>query len=213
MPETPTTRVRLTRRRILEAALSLVDREGSEALTMRRLGREVGVEAMSLYNHVAGRAELLDGLSEVMVTGIEAGAEAAKSWDDALRQFMRGIRAVALAHPAAFQLVGMRPLNTRAAMPPVERLLGALRAGGFDADSASSAYRLAVSYARGFALAEIGGFTLDAPGERLRAPDLSAEEFPRIVELAPSLSRFDHEAAFEFGVEAIVAGLGRAAGA
>jgi TetR/AcrR family tetracycline transcriptional repressor len=202
----PARRERLTRRRVLEAALRLVDRDGAAALTMRRLGGELGVEAMSLYNHVSGREDVLDGLSEVMVAGIGTTPES-KGWGEALAEFMRRIRAIALAHPAAFQLVGMRPLNTPDAMPPVESLLRAVRAGGFDPESASFAYRLAVAYARGFALAEIGGFTLDAPGERLRALDLAPDAFPHIVELAPCLSRFDRDAAFEFGVEAILAGL------
>ncbi len=206
--EASAARERLTRRRVLEAALRLVDREGAAALSMRRLGRELDVEAMSLYNHVSGRDEVLDGLSEVMVARIGVAGDSG-GWAEALGRFMRGIRAVALAHPAAFQLVGMRPLNTREALPQIEAVLGAMRAGGLDPESASFAYRLAVSYARGFALAEIGGFTLDAPGERLRALDLAPEEFPHIVELAPCLSRFDREAAFEFGVDVILAGLER----
>lgn len=76
-------------------------------------------------------------------------------------------------------------------------------------DAASFAFRLAVSYARGFALAEIDAFTLDAPGERLRALDLGPDEFPHLVELAPYLRRFDGDAAFAFGIEAILAGLGQ----
>lgn len=199
-------RERLSRTRILEAALRLVDRDGAEALSMRRLSRELGVAPMSLYNHVSGREDVLDGLSEVMVAGIGVARDVG-AWNETLARFMRGIRAVARAHPDAFRLVGMRPLHTREALPPVEAVLGALREGGFDREEASYAYRLALSYARGFALAEIGGFTLDAPGERLRALDLAPGDFPHIVELSPTLSGFDRDAAFEFGVEVVVAGL------
>jgi AcrR family transcriptional regulator len=196
----------LTRRRILEAALGLVDREGADALSMRRLGRELGVEAMSLYNHVSGRDEILDGLSVLMVARIGVPPEPA-GWEEALGRFMHGIREVALAHPAVFQVVGMRPLNSPGALPQVERLLKALRAGEFDPAAASQAYRLAVSYARGFALAEIGGFTLDAPGGRLRAPDVRADDLPTVADLADSLSGFDRDAAFAYGVDAILAGV------
>ncbi|MGH3032013.1 MAG: TetR/AcrR family transcriptional regulator, partial [Gaiellaceae bacterium] len=124
--EASAARERLTRRRVLEAALRLVDREGAAALSMRRLGRELDVEAMSLYNHVSGRDEVLDGLSEVMVARIGVAGDSG-GWAEALGRFMRGIRAVALAHPAAFQLVGMRPLNTREALPQIEAVLGAMR--------------------------------------------------------------------------------------
>ena len=109
-------------------------------------------------------------------------------------------------HP---KLVALRPLNTREALPPVDALLGAMRAGGLDPRLAAFAYRLAVNYARGFVLAEIVGFTLDASSAHLRAPDLGPEELPNIVAFAPYLYGFDHDAAFEFGVETIVAGLER----
>lgn len=196
----------LSRRRILEAALELVDREGAAALSMRRLASELGAGTMSLYNHVPGRDGVLDGLSEVMVARIGVPSDTG-DWEESLGRLMRGIRAVARAHPDAFLLVGMRPLNTRQALPPIEAVLRAMRAAGFDRETASYAYRLAVAYARGFALAEIGGFTLDAPGERLRALDLEPEEFPHIVDLAPCLSPVDRDAVFEFGVETILDGL------
>lgn len=205
-------RVPLTRRRILETALELVDREGGEALTMRRLGGELGVAAMSLYNHVAGREALLDGLSEVMVAGIDVEPD-----DDApravLARFAEGIRMVALAHPEAFRLVGMRPLNTPAAFRPVEAALGALRAMGLPPDEAAHGYRALVAFARGYALAEIGRFTFEAEGAAgavlPSGPDAAA--FPRIEELAPQLSHPDHAAAFGFGLQALLDGLQAAA--
>ncbi|HET6829922.1 MAG TPA: TetR/AcrR family transcriptional regulator C-terminal domain-containing protein [Solirubrobacterales bacterium] len=196
----------LTRERVLHAALELVDRDGSEALTMRRLGRELGIAAMSIYNHVAGREELLDGLSEVMVA--EIGVEAGEVGDprSVLRRFAHGIRAVALAHPDAFRLVGMRPLRTSAAYEPVEVALAALRAVGLSADEAAHAYRLLVSFARGFALAEISGFTFERGGGG-EPTGLGPEQFPSIVALASQLERPSADAAFEFGTELILDGL------
>ena len=203
------TRAPLTRRRILEAALEVVDREGSGALTMRRLGRELEVSAMSLYNHVRGREEILDGLSEVMVSGI--GAEQVAGPPRAvLEQFVRGIRDVALAHPEAFRLVGMRPLHTPEALRPVEAALGALRMMGFEHEDAAYAYRLLAAYARGFALAEIGGMTFEAGPETpqsVRPGDVDPEAFPHIVELAAQLERPDRDAAFAFGTDAILTAL------
>ena len=197
-----TAREPLTRRRILESALALVDREGPRALTMRRLGDELGVAAMSLYNHVRNREELLDGLSEIMVGEIDVG-DAGEAPRDALTRFLHGIRAVALAHPSAFELVGMRPLRSAAALRPIDATLGALRALGLDADTAAHAYRALASYARGFALAEIAGFTLDGDA----VSDLPAGPLDNVAELGRQLVATDRDAAFAFGAEALVAGI------
>lgn len=195
---------------MLEAALDLLDREGAEALTMRRLGAELGVAAMSIYNHVPGREALLDGLSEVMVGQIGA-ARASRSPRELVERFMHGIRAVALAHPDAFRLVGMRPLHTLDALRPVETVLGALRELGLAPEEATHAYRALVSYARGFALAEIDGFTLEAPAGAPSAGvhprEVPAETFPHIAELASELASSEHDAAFAFGANLLLAGL------
>lgn len=122
---------RLSRPIILATALELVDLEGGEALTMRRLGAELGVEAMSLYRHVANKRALVDGVAEQMMAEVDLGRGRSGDWADTARRLLIGIRAVARAHPAAFELVGMRALNTHVAVRPVERLLADLRAGGF----------------------------------------------------------------------------------
>lgn len=207
----PRRRPRLSRRRIFEAALTLVDREGPSALTMRRLAQELGVAAMSIYNHVHGQRDLLDGLVSVMVEqiGVRPGDGTPR---ERLRRFAEGIRAVAKAHPGAFELVGMRPLHMSAALLPVEAALGALREVGLREAESVHAYRALVSYARGFALAELAGFTLEA---RTRAPDdhavldadLPAEMLPEVAELAPWLRGASHDEAFAFGLRALLAGI------
>ncbi|HEU5008351.1 MAG TPA: TetR/AcrR family transcriptional regulator C-terminal domain-containing protein [Jatrophihabitantaceae bacterium] len=153
----------MTRDRILAAALDLVDREGGQALTMRNLGRELQVEAMSLYHHVHNRADLLDGLADLLVTTGLPVAPADQPWEDALREFTIGIRRTARRHPAAFQLVGLRPLRSDPALRPVTALLARLETAGLSATTAVAVYRLAAAYARGFALAEIEGLTLAHP--------------------------------------------------
>lgn len=196
----------LTRRRVLEAALALVDREGGAALSMRRLAGELRVAPMSIYNHVSGRDDLLTGLSEVMVQriGMRFGEEPAT----ALARLAHGIRAVARAHPAAFELVGMRPLRTPDGLLPVEAGLGALRGLGLPDDDAVAAYRVLVGFARGFALGEIATVTLDSAEDRgLRATGLDPDRFPHIIELAPAFAASDGDRAFALGVEILVAGL------
>jgi AcrR family transcriptional regulator len=201
---------RLSRPVILATALELVDLDGAEALTMRRLGAELGVEAMSLYRHVATKRALLDGVAEQMMAEVDLGRGQSGDWADTARRLLIGIRAVARAHPAAFELVGMRALNTQVAVRPIERLLADLRAGGFSPDRAVAIFRLLGSYVRGYATSEIVGFTLTGRGDdpsRLSARSLPADEFPTIRDLARDLSRDPTEAQFRAGIETIITGL------
>lgn len=193
----------LSRERILGAALDLVDREGAAALSMRNVGRALGVEAMSLYHHVAHREDLLDGLADTLVAAGLPVAAADQPWDAAVRDFATGIRRTGLAHPAAFQLVGMRPLRGDAALDAVVALLERLHASGFTPGDAVATYRLTAAYARGFVLAEISGLTLAAATAEARPTgDASAP-----AAFLPSLSA-DPGEAFTAGLEMIVAGAG-----
>jgi len=189
---------KLTTATITDAALALLDREGADALTMRRLGGELGVEAMSLYRHVASREALLDALADRLAAEIESHDEAEADWPDALRSLAGDLRAIARRHPAAFTLVGMRVLGTATSLRGVEDALAALRRGGFTPARAVSAYRLAVVYARGYALSEIAGFAVEvAPRERL----------PVVRSLSRRLASEPSEMAFRAGLETILAGL------
>jgi AcrR family transcriptional regulator len=201
---------RLSRPAILAKALELVDEEGADALTMRRLGAELGVEAMSLYRHVANKRALLDGVAEQLMSEVDLRPTDRGDWAGTARHLLVGIRAVAQAHPAAFELVGMRALNTQAAVRPIERLLADLRAGGFPPERAIAIYRLLASFVRGYAMGEIVGFTLIARADdpsRLSPVDLPADEFPTIRSLGRGLARDPSEAQFRDNVETILDGL------
>lgn len=204
-------RARLNRRGILEAALAVVDAEGLEALTMRRLGHELGVEAMSLYRHVPSKEAVLDGIVELIVLEIEVPAVVDGDWQEATREVVRSYRRAAHAHPNAFPLVSMRPLNTPEALRRLDANFEILRGAGFDEASAIVAFRTLASYTRGFALEEVTGRALGAQPvgreDRIDPRDLAADEFPRLAELAPWLVAPDREAEFERGVDLIVAGL------
>ena len=156
----------LSRDRIIAAALQLVDDKGETALTMRNLAAALHVQAMSLYHHVRNREDLLDGLAELLVATELPIAPSDQPWDDALREFTRAIRRTAQRHPAAFQLVGLRPLRSDRALQPVHALLARLTDSGLAATTAVATYRLAAAYARGYALAEIRGLTLARPPDR-----------------------------------------------
>lgn len=197
---------RLSRPAILATALRLIDEESAQALTMRRLGRELNVEAMSLYRHISSKDVLLDGIAELLMSEIGV-TRSSSNWTQVARDFATGIRAVARAHPAAFELVGLRALNTAEALRPVEALLASLRAGGLPSARAVAAYRLLASYARGFALIEIAGFTLDGSRARLTGEKLPSDEFPAIRSLSRALASQPTDAHFRAGVETIITGL------
>lgn len=204
MNETPATRRRpgrpgkLSAETITTAALALLDRDGADALTMRRLGAELGVEAMSLYRHVASRDALLDAVADRIAAEIEPHDDAETDWPDALRALAGDLRAAARRHGAAFTLVGMRVLATPTALRPVEDALAALRRGGFTPARAISAHRLVLAYARGYALSEIAGFAVDVP---------SSERLPVVRSLSRRLASEPSEMGFRGGLETIIAGL------
>ena len=164
---------------------------------MRRLGSELGVEAMSLYRHVKDRDELLEGLADFLATEIEP-QRGEVEWADALRTFAGEQRALAHRHPAAFGLVGMQVLATPYVLRPIEEVLASLRSGGFTPARAILAYRVVASYARGYALAELTGFAIDVP------PDAP---LPAVRALARRLASEPTESSFRNGLETIVAGL------
>lgn len=181
----------LSRRRILEAAVELVDREGLRGLSMRRLGRELGVEAMSLYNHVPNKEALLGGMVEVLIEGLEIPGESSAGWEEQVRGAFRSYLKIARAHPEVFQLFATRPLGTGEAL----RIFEVLRSAGLDVVPALHAFRALSSYTIGYALAEIRGFPLELEGG------------PRALELAPPLKEVDRDAQFDYGLDLIISGL------
>jgi TetR/AcrR family transcriptional regulator, tetracycline repressor protein len=192
----------LSRRRILEAAVRFVDREGLEALSMRKLGSELGVEAMSLYNHVPNKDALLDGMVEVLLGELEVPPED-EGWEKRVREAYRAFRRLAHEHPNVFPLLVVRPPDTMDGIWLVEEFLKTLREAGFDPRTALYAFRALSSYASGYAMAEIRGFAMEPAG----AGTLSVDDFPHIHELDAPLRDVDHDAEFEFGLDLILAGL------
>jgi AcrR family transcriptional regulator len=210
----PSARVPLSRARILAAAVRFIDERGLADLTMRRLGNELGVEAMSMYRYVPGREELLDGVVETIVAELyddEAVLTAPRDgWQDFLQRLGHGIRRVALRHPRAFPLVASRPPEAPWLRPPlrslvwVESFLRGMLDEGFSPEAAVAAYRAFTSFLLGHLLLEvsvrggdIGPLDVHADDD----PDPSLEEYPLVRELAPSLAE-DHSAAeFEESLE------------
>jgi AcrR family transcriptional regulator len=193
----------LSRARVLRAALAVVDREGLDAVSMRRVGDELGVEAMSLYNHVASKAAMLDGIFEIVLAELPAMRRAA-SWTTALRERALALRGALRRHPRALPLFSSRPAVTPASIAHIEAVLGVLRDAGFAADDALSVLQVFVAFIVGHTAVS---YAPRAPDDSM--PDyerLSAEEFPRVREVAWVLARHDVEKEFRLGLDALLAG-------
>jgi TetR/AcrR family transcriptional regulator, tetracycline repressor protein len=196
----------LSRRQILEAAIRFVDREGLEALSMRKLGSELGVEAMSLYNHVPNKGALLEGMVEILLGKLQI-PPASEGWERRVKDAYRAFRRLAREHPNVFPLLVVRPPDTMDGVWLVEEFLKTFGEAGFDPETALYAFRALSSYASGYAMAEIRGFAMEPAGSRLGASTLPRDDFPHIHELDGRLETVDHDAEFEFGLDLIIAGL------
>jgi len=188
---------------VVDAALELVEAEGGDALTMRRLGRALRVEAMSLYRYVASREDLLDALFEALAER-HPPLDPAAPWQDRVRAFARGTRATALAHPEAFRLVAVRPLRTPATLARTDALLAALYDAGLEPGHAVEALRLVGSFTAGYLLTELS-LASGAGGRVVGAPDPAA--YPALAAAGPELAAGDLAAGFDAAIELIIAGL------
>src|SRR3954447_3672666 len=155
----------LSRKRILTAAVEFIDRDGLPALTMRRLGGVLGVEAMALYRYVPSREDLLDGIVETVLDALhhdpEVHLRAEHGWQDYLQRLAHGIRRVALAHPAVFPRIATRPPEAPWIRPPLRSLplldsfFAVLEGSGFSDEAAVVAYRAYTTFLLGHLLLEV----------------------------------------------------------
>lgn len=143
----------LSRDRILAAALHIADTHGPDALTMRRVATELGVDPMALYRHVHNKDALLDGVVDMLWDEVPAPPRRDGGWTEPLRAFAFGLRAVISSHPRAATLLLTRNALPRRALEAYDTLLGNIRDAGYDDDQAAQILRLVVSttYADAFA--------------------------------------------------------------
>ncbi len=208
-------RVWLNRRRVLQAALALADEDGIESLTMRKLGEAVGVEAMSLYNHVANKADLLDGLIDVVFSEINLPS-GEDSWKAAMRQRAIAARAVLSRHRWAIGLMESRTSPGPATLRHHDAVIGCLRDAGFSVELAAHAYSALDSYIYGFALQE-RGLPFDTPERTSEVTQaimaqFRPDQYPHLTEVAVEhvlQPGYDYGKEFEFGLDLILDGLER----
>jgi len=203
----------LDRERVLRAAMVLADAGGLDALSMRRLGRALGVEAMSLYNHVSDKDEILAGLVDLIVSDIDIAADTS-DWKEAMRRRALSMRRTFARHPWALGLLESRRSAGPAALRYFDAVLGVLRGAGFSPRMAVHAFSILDSYAYGFCIQEKNLPSGSAAEAREAAERMlrqfPANGYPHIEEAAVEVmmkSGFDLAGEFEFGLDLILEAL------
>jgi AcrR family transcriptional regulator len=205
----------LSRERVLRAALELADRDGIDSLSMRNLGEAVGVEAMSLYNHVRNKDDILNGMVDVVFSEIEVPSSPT-DWVRAMRQRAISARQALRRHPWAIGLMESRVQPGPATLRHHDAVLRNLREAGFSIDMAAHAYSVLDSYIYGFTLNELSlpfdssQKVAEVAGNILQASPIG--EYPYLAEMAIDRvmkAGYDYGDEFEFGLDLILDGLKR----
>ncbi|MGC0250984.1 TetR/AcrR family transcriptional regulator [Pseudactinotalea sp. Z1748] len=216
----------LTRAQIIETAIALVDAEGVGALSMRRLGAEIGVEAMALYRYVDGREDLLDAMVDEVSGMVESAASAdvdsAGGWRAYLWRLAHQMRDLALRHPNLFPLVATRHPAAPWLRPPlrnlevVEEFLSTLLGAGFDEDQVAVVYRTFASFLLGHLLLTAAQEARQNQGPEPSAPGPDAQaltDYPTIASIATLLSAPRNDAEeFAEALENMLEGIAEVAG-
>jgi AcrR family transcriptional regulator len=205
----------LTRERVLEAAVKLADQGGIESLSMRKLGQELGVEAMALYYHFASKDEVLDGSVDLVFSEIDLPASGA-DWKTAMRQRALSVRDVLSRHRWSIGLMESRTNPGPANLRHHDAVIGSLRAAGFDMEMAAHAYSLLDSYIYGFALTKMNlPFDTSQEAAAVAQRMLHAspfDEYPNLVQMLTEhvmKPGYDFGDEFEYGLDVLLDGFER----
>src|SRR6478735_8847034 len=192
----------LTRERILQTAVRLADRDGPDAVTLRKIAGELGVHVTSLYNHVPTREAVTDGIVEMLLDEAKVPTTPV-AWDDWIRQYVDGVTGIAATHPGAFHALQQRPFQGARAAASFEVAMAAFTDAGFDTNDGFAAIK-AASY-----LALMIGMerSMVARGEILEThlEELPPESFPLVRSIAKEVA--DYEYVWSFAVDTLIAGL------
>jgi AcrR family transcriptional regulator len=206
----------ITRAAVLASALEIIDRDGVDALSMRRLGEAVGRDPMALYRHVPNKAAVLDGVVEMVFERLSLDTTMA-DWAAALRTLGHDFRDLARAHPNVVPLLVTRPLATpHGKRPPgilrhLEDVLALLTGAGFTGGDALHVYRALFGFLYGHVLTELQEI-VERPEEtdhvlRLGLYRLPIGEFPHLRALAPTWASYDGLAELDRGLDILLSGL------
>jgi AcrR family transcriptional regulator len=203
----------LSRQRIIQAALQIMDEEGLEAVSMRRIGRELGVEAMSLYNHVRDKEDILDSICEAVLA--EFRIPDAHEWAEGARLAAREYRRLLLAHPTVITLMSdrKRPFTTAESLRAYEFALEVFRTAGLSEADSVKAFHVFGGYILGFVTMELG-MMVGGPEDEEHAMAhlemarlLATADLPRMREAMPHFMNCDVVEQFEFGLDLLIEGI------
>jgi AcrR family transcriptional regulator len=206
--------MQLSRERIVTAAIDMIERQGAEAVSMRRIATELGCGVMSLYNHVPSKSALLDDVAERVMSGIEFTAAPGTDWQDQVRAQARAFRAIGRRYPRCTMVVVSRPTTSVTGLRPIENALATLREAGFGGPEAVLIMRSFVGFIVGSLLREVGAtpalggarddeqasYVAQAGGPA----ELDPAEFPQVTSLHAELTEHDPDTDFEFGLDLLV---------
>jgi AcrR family transcriptional regulator len=201
---------------VIESALALADAEGLEAVTIRRLAKELGVTPMALYWHFRSKDELLDGMAARIFEEIDPSVDASATWQEQMRALLGSMLDALRAHPSSATLLSTRTASSEGSLRATEVALDILGRGGFSPTQATQVARHAVSTLTNLVSGEPGVVARDKSGEltdarqhaRLFLESLPSERYPRLVEAATPLSEgVDPDTYFAFGLDLLLAGI------
>lgn len=211
MDAEPAPQMPLSRERVLRAALVLADRDGIEALSMRKLAGELGIKAMSLYNHVENKNDILDGITDLVVSEIES-PDLGTDWKTAMRRRANSAHEVLLRHPWATMEIVSRVNIGSAMLTYINATLGCLHQAGFSLEMADRAWNAIDSHIYGFTLQE-----LNFPFETAEYAEVArhylylvpADKYPYMNYLTHKIIDGSYNGVhdFNFGLELILNGL------
>ena len=191
----------VTRAAIVGAALEIIDADGVEPLTMRRLAGAVGMGLATLYGHVRNREDVLDGVAQLLMAEADVSVHSGEPWQETLRRNARSYRGIARRHPRAFHLVALRRNDDPAVLSHVAKVLGLFRAAGFSEEQALLVNAVTDAYNSGFSLVS---------GQELSASEADPAD-PHVELLTPplqlKLATMTSDAAFERGLDIVIAGI------
>ncbi len=205
---TTTARAPLTRERIIEAAVAYADTHGVDDLSMRKLGTELGVEAMSLYNHVENKDEIYDGMIDNVFAQIPL-PDASLDWRDQMRQIGSGAMDHFTAHPWVVVLLMQRGNFGPGALSFMDHVLGIFDEAGFSEEDQHHAWQMLASHTMGYSFQQAtnpGTMEKDLANLGARMHEV-ADHFPHVARLAPLLAQCQFDDEYMFGLEIIIDGL------
>jgi len=198
----------LSRQRVAAAALELVEREGLERLTMRRLGADLNVEGMALYTHVRNKDDLLNAVADLVLEDLDVAFDPGRSWQERLRHAARSWAELQERYPRAFPLIFRSGLQTNRVRVLTEEMLDALRTAGFDEPGAAEAYQAFVVLLDSALIGRSSWTDAELQAAwRRGAAVVDASVYPRFAEIAPRAAELTWPVMFAAALDILVGGL------